>query len=548
MEQVERPESPVTLVEEAFKKYAGKTALVYMGRRFSYAELRELRDRFATGLANLGAKESDKVIIYLPNTPQWIIAFLAVMKIGAIAVPISPIYTSAEVGYMANDCGAETIICQDTNFGYVEEVMSRSSLKRGIYTNIADMLPLWKRTVGLLFDKVPRGKTEKREGMWRFTDLLKYSPQPLQADIKAGEHLSYILYTGGTTGLPKGVPSSHAGLYHGVRDIMEVVKGTYIEKGESRIILQLPLFHIFGMLILLGFGLGNGNTLILIPRPQVDSILEIIQRYKADLFLGVPTLYRMILENDRLEQYDLSSLRFCWSGGDVLPIEVFNRWERNFSIPPHQLYGTTETYLLATTALDRKPELKSVGAPVTSIKYKLVDSDTLEMVPEGTPGELLISSPWLLNTYLNKPEETAASFVELDGDVYYRTKDVLKMKNGELYFVDRSADVIKHKGYRVSASEIEIVLQDHPAVIGACAVGVPDPKVGERIKAFVVLKEDVRGVSSQDLMKWCRERLSVYKVPQYIEFRDMLPKSKVGKLLRREMRDEERRKITKKKQ
>ena len=168
-------------------------------------------------------------------------------------------------------------------------------------------------------------------------------------------------------------------------------------------------------------------------------------------------------------------------------------------------------------------------------------------MPPDAAGELCVSAPWLQKSYLNKPEETAEAYVEIDGDVYYRTRDVLKMKNGELFFVDRSADVIKHKGYRVSASEVEAVLQDNPGVIGACVVGVPDVKVGERIKAFVVLKEDVRGIGSRDLMKWCRERLSPYKVPQYIEFRDMLPKSKVGKLLRREIRDEERRKIDEKK-
>ena len=281
------------------------------------------------------------------------------------------------------------------------------------------------------------------------------------------------------------------------------------------------------------------------PRPEVDAILECIQRYKADLFLGVPTLYRMILENSRLDQYDLSSLRYSWSGGDVLPAEVFNRWERKMGVPLHQLYGSTEGELHTATRLSGKPTYGSVGVLATcgGKKYQIVDPETLKPVPEETPGELLVCAPFFLNYYVNKPDETADSFVSLEGDIYYRTRDVVAMKDGELHFVDRSADVIKHKGYRVAASEIEAVLQSHPTVIGACAVGVPDPKVGERIKAFVILKEDVRGVSSHQLTKWCRERLAPYKVPQYIEFRDMLPKSKVGKLLRREMRDEERAKI-----
>ncbi len=553
METLEREMTFIDALDEAFKKYATKTALLYLGRSISYAELRELVNRFATGLAGHGIniKENDKVIIYLPNTPQWVIAFLALLKMGAVAVPISPIYTPAEVIYMSKDCGAETIICQDTNFGYVKEVMPKSPLKTGIYTNIADMLPWWKRGVGFLFDKIPHGKVERGEGVWNFKNLLKYPSKPPEVPIKnPREHLAYILYTGGTTGLPKGVPHSHTILYYGIYDIIEVIEGTYVEKGNSRVIAQLPFYHALGLTAFFAYGLFKGNTSILIPLPQVDTILECIQRYKSDFFIGVPTLYRMILENDRLNQYDLSSLRYCLSGGDVLPVEVSSRWKEKTSIPVHQLYGSTEVLLMAATPLNKSPKLKSIGVPKTSTykKYKLVDPETLEEVPQGMPGELVVSAPYMMTAYLNKPEETVESFVEIDNEIYYRTKDILEAKNGELYFVDRSADVIKHKGYRVSASEIEAVLQDHSAVIGACVVGVPDSKVGERIKAFVVLKEDVRGIGSHDLIKWCRERLTPYKVPQYIEFRDMLPKSKVGKLLRREMRAEERRKVGKKKE
>jgi len=196
--------------------------------------------------------------------------------------------------------------------------------------------------------------------------------------------------------------------------------------------------------------------------------------------------------------------------------------------------------------LDREPVTGSVGLPLPSRQIRIVDTDTLETVPTGTSGELLVTSEYISKSYWKKPEETAKSYVEIDGKTWYRMKDFVRMDDdGQLYYVDRSADIIKHKGYRVSCSEIEAVLQDHTAVIGACVVGVPDARVGERIKSIVVLKEDVRGVSGSELTKWCRDRLAPYKVPQYIEFRDMLPKSKVGKLLRREVRDEERRRIAK---
>jgi long-chain acyl-CoA synthetase len=296
----------------------------------------------------------------------------------------------------------------------------------------------------------------------------------------------------------------------------------------------------------MGIALSLGNPTIVMPQPVVDAILETIRRYKATLLLGVPTFYRLILECDRLALYDLSSLKYCWSGGDVLPAEVFDRFGKLTKFPIRQVYGSTETGHLTFGTTNKKITATSLGKPFSSRKVRVVNPDTLEEVGRGQVGELIVSSPFLL-PYLNNPEETFRSFVEIDGMKWYRVGDYVKMdEDGELYFVDRTADVIKHKGYRVSASEIEAVLQDHPAVIGACVVGVPDPKVGERIKAIVVLKEDARGAGAHELNAFCRERLAPYKVPQYIEFRDMLPKSKVGKLLRRELRAEERRKFEKK--
>ncbi|MCK4583993.1 long-chain fatty acid--CoA ligase, partial [candidate division WOR-3 bacterium] len=330
-----------------------------------------------------------------------------------------------------------------------------------------------------------------------------------------------------------------------VNDITNVGEG-FIADGEEVFIMVNPLFHQMAQGVILGMVLTKGNTAVLMPIPQVDPILYAIQKYKGTLFLGAPTLYRMILENDRLDLFDLSSLKYCWSGGDVLPLEVYNRWRDKFNVPIYQVYGSTEVGFTAMSPLDREPVTGSVGLPLPSRQIRIVDTDTLETVPTGTSGELLVTSEYISKSYWKKPEETAKSYVEIDGKTWYRMKDFVRMDDdGQLYYVDRSADIIKYKGYRVSCSEIEAVLQDHTAVIGACVVGVPDARVGERIKSIVVLKEDVRGVSGSELTRWCRDRLAPYKVPQYIEFRDMLPKSKVGKLLRREVRDEERRRIAK---
>jgi len=534
-----------TRFERMCEKYPDRAAIIYLGERLSYAKLRDLINRFACALNNLGVSKGDRVMIYIANCVQWAIAFFGIQKIGAVAVPVSPIYTSYEIEYMINDSGAETIICQDTNFCYVQEVFPKTCLKNAVVTNLVDLLPLWKRSVGALFDKVPRGAVKKDRNVYSFKDLLKFPPQYPNVEIDPWEDLSYILYTGGTTGFPKGVPGNHIGMTSYVNDITDDVAGGYTREGADTYIAVNPLFHIMALGLFVAIGLNYGNTTILMPVPQVDAILGAIQRHHVRWLLGVPALYRMILENDRLDRYDLSSLRYCYCGGDVLPIEVYNRWKESFGIPIYQVYGSTEAGHVTYSRLDSEPELMSVGLPLKTRTCKVVNPDTLEPTPVGETGELLVTSDYTVKNYWKKPEETARSYVEIEGKVYYRMGDYVRQdERGEIYYVERSADIIKYKGYRISASEIEAVLQDHPTVIGACVVGVPDERVGERIKAMVVLKEDARGVDAPELVRWCRERLAPYKIPQYVEFRDMLPKSKVGKLLRREIREEERRRVS----
>ena len=533
-------------LERACEKYPDHPAIIYLGETFSYKKLKELIDRFSTALHDLGVRANDKVMLYIPNCPQFLIGYFGAQQVGAIPVPVSPIYTPYEIKYLINDSGAETVLCQDTNLRYIQEVLPETSLKRVIVTNYVDLLPWYKRAVGALFDKVPNGAVKKDRHVYLFKNLIhQYPPDPPKTDINPREHLCYILYTGGTTGFPKGCVSTHTGMVSFVEEVRQAGEG-YIQEGREVFMMVNPLFHQMAQGVILGMVLSRGNTAVLMPIPQVDSILEAIQRHKGTLFLGAPTLYRMILENDRLNRYDLSSLKFCWSGGDVLPLEVFNRWKKQFGIPIRQVFGSTEVGFVAMSPLDREPLPGSVGLPLPSREIRIVDPATLESLPPNTPGELLVTSDYIHKGYWNNPEETAASYVEIEGKTWYRMKDFIRRdEDGQLYYVDRSADVIKHKGYRISCSEIEAVLQDHPAIVGACVIGVPDPKVGERIKAIVVLKQDARGVGGTELMKWCRDRLAPYKVPGYIEFRDMLPKSKVGKLLRREIREEERRRITK---
>jgi len=536
-------------LSEVCKKYSDKTAIVYLGERFTYGRLETLIDKFATGLADMGVKPQDKVMLYISNCPQWIIANFAINKIGAVVVPVSPIYTAFEIEYMIKDAGIETVICLDTNFVYVKEVMAKTNLKRIIITNLADLVPPWKRIIGYMFDKIPMGKVEKGKDIYFFNEILKNSwPRPPEVSIDPWKDLAYVMYTGGTTGFPKGVPGNHIGEVSYINDVMEDVIKDYIDEGNDTVLMINPLFHIMAKGFCIAFGFNYGNKVILMPVPEVDAVLSAIERYKVRWMLGVPALYRMILESDRLDQYNLSSLRYCYCGGDVLPAEVFKTWKEKYGIALYQVYGSTEIGHVAYSRLNKEPRATTVGNPLKTRQCIVADRETLEILPLGELGELLVTSPYPIKQYLNKPEETAQSYVQINNETYYRMGDYVKMnEDGELEFVERTADIIKYKAYRVSASEVEAVLQDHPTVIGACVIGIADPKVGERIKAIVVLKEDAKGIGSTELLRWCRDRLAPYKVPQYIEFRDMLPKSKVGKLLRREVRDEEKRKLEKEK-
>ena len=484
------------------------------------------------------------MMLYIPNGIQWVVSWLGIQKLGAVAVPITPIYTPHDITYIANDSEAVAVVCADTNFGYVTSVLSETPLKKVIVSKMGDLLPWWKRSFGYLFDVIPRGKIALNENTYSFKKLLsggsKSALSPTDSH-RSGNDVAEILYTGGTTKFPKGVPLSH-NLFL-VSAMEQITMSNPIFTPEENVVMgNAPLFHVLGQTCSLAT-IFAGGSLILQPRINMDASFDAIQRYGAKTMIGVPALYRMILEHDRLDQYDLSSLVYCFSGGDVLPVEVGKRWKDRFGHSIFQGYGATETcggVSMCPVKKDNPP--KSVGQILPSKKIKIVDPKSLEPVEPGKPGELLVSSRHMVNTYLNKPEETREAFVELDGETWYRTADIMSLdEDGNLFFVDRTVDTIKHKGYRVSASEIEAVLQEHPAVIATCVVGLPDEKVGERIKAYVVLKEDIKGVTGYELIKWCREYLVSYKVPHYIEFRDMLPKSKVGKLLRREIRDEEKR-------
>lgn len=526
------------------EKYPQKIAVYFLGSSYSYRDILELSEQFASGLYEMGIRKRDRILMYLPNSVQFIISWLGIQRLGAVPVPISPIYTAFDLKYMANDTGAKIVICSDRNYGYVKQAMPETRLEHVIFTGLIELLPWWKKTFDFFADKAPKGKVEKSPRISSMKDVIKRGVHPAPKPDIRDRDIAQIMYTGGTTKHPKGVPMSH-GLFLVSSEEQLDVRNPLFPKHEDVILAGSPLFHIAGQTCSLATIVVGGGTMIVFPKVNLDAFFDAIEKLRAKSLVGVPAFYRMILEHDRVDQYDLSSLSYCFSAADVLPQDVAKRWTDKFHLPIYQGYGATETcggVIMCPT--DRESPLMSMGLKVPSKEIRVTDPDGVDAIPTGDPGELLVHSELMVWAYLNKPEETEKSFVIIDDKLWYRTGDIVRQdENGFVYFVDRTVDAIKHKGYRVSASEVEAVLQEHPAVIESCVVGIPDKKVGERVKAFVVLKKDVKGVTGYELTKFCRDRLPAYKIPQYIEFRDMLPKSKVGKLLRKEIRSEERKRL-----
>ncbi|WP_052666005.1 class I adenylate-forming enzyme family protein [Nitriliruptor alkaliphilus] len=528
-------------LEAIVGEHADRTAVVYLGSRITYGRLGRYIERAAAGFARLGVVAGDRVVVYLPNGPQWVVTWAALQRLGATVVPVTPFYGERELAYVCQDSASTTIVCTDVNYGYVAAIADEAGVENVVVTSMIDMLPAWKRGIGRLLDQVPRGSFPRNDGRTStFRALVATS-----GDLPPADHdpaaIAEIMYTGGTTGEPKGVPISRgqflAAAAEQRRQSMPVVP-----LGEDVVLQGAPLFHILGQTVGLG-ALLAGDTLVLLPRMNLDAVMDHIDRFRATTLFGVPTFFRMVLEHDRLDDYSLASLRYCFSGGDVLPVEVGRRWHDRVGTRIVQGYGATETCggITLTPAEEAVPD-GTVGRLLPLHEVLVVQPGTTDPVEPGGSGELLVHSEPMVDGYYNKPAETELAFVTIDGKRWYRTGDVVRFDDdGWCYFVDRSVDTIKHKGYRVAASKVEAVLQAHPSVLSACVVGVPDERVGERVKALIVVKADATDVSVDEIQQWCNQRLARYERPSAFEFRDMLPTSKVGKLLRREIRDEERR-------
>jgi len=538
--------SVVDTFNETTEKWKDKTAVVFYGRKMSYKEIRDQVDRFATALHDLGVKKGDTIALLLLNSPQFIIAYYGALKAGATLTAISPVYVSSEIKYQLEDSGARMIVCLDILYDNVEK--SGVKLDAVILTGIGEYLPGMKKFLGssvlrAVYQKMAAPPVElfEREGVYRFQDLIKkYPPNPPEIKFNVREDIVTLPYTGGTTGSPKGAVVTHYN-FAAARELADDFWGSVVEEGKEVVIAYLPFYHIYGQAVVMMGGLTQGYTSVLITTPDPDDILSALENYKGTIFYSVPALFEYLREYEKTNRVNWKKVKVLISGADALLEDTARGWEKRTGAPIHEGWGMTETTSVGMVNPYGRPKIGSFGVPMPGCVAAIVDPEGTKFLPVGETGEMVFKGPNVIPGYWQKPEATKETFVEIDGEKWLRTGDLAKMdEEGYFYFYDRKKDMIKYKGLQVFAREVEEVLTSHPQVREAGVIGVPDPEVGERVKAIVVLESEARGrVSEEDIKKYCAGKMAGYMVPKIIEFRGEVPKTDIGKVSRRELREEE---------
>jgi long-chain acyl-CoA synthetase len=532
------------LFNQVTEKYGKKTVLIFYGKEISYTKLRELVDRFATALADLGVKKGDTVALYLLNCPQYVIAYFAALRIGAKVTPISPVYTSHEIKHQLQDSDATTMVCQDILYDNVEK--TGVALKHVILTSILEYLPALKKLLGKgMLGKdyaelqVPTPEHRAQAGLLDFQELIKkYPPQPPQVAIDPKSDIAILPYTGGTTGLPKAAVLNHFNMVA----LQAQAKAFWpiLEEGKELVMAFLPFFHIYGQVVVMLNSLCRGYTMVLFTTPDIDDILSGMERYKASTFNGVPTMFEYLKEYEKTDRVNWKKLKLIACGADTLHDSTVEAWEKRTGAPIYEGYGMTETTGFSHGNPHLRQKRGSFGVPIPGMKAAIVEYEGTDFLPVGEVGEMILNGPNIMQAYWKREEETRQSLIDIDGEKWLRTGDIVSMdEEGYFHFFDRKRDLIKYKGYSVFARHVEEVLYQHPKIKAAGVVGVPDPKVGSLIKAYVVLESEARGkISEEEIIEFCKQNLAHYKVPKIIEFRGELPKTDVGKVSRRELREE----------
>ncbi|MBI4800739.1 MAG: long-chain fatty acid--CoA ligase [Desulfarculus sp.] len=524
------------LVRQKADQIPDKAALKFMGLTLTYGRLFEQVDRLATALAKRGIKSGDRVVLLMPNCPQFVISFYALMRLGATAVLANPLNVERELVFKFQDSGAKALIVLDLLSQRVNNIKKQVPLELIVYTSLADFLPF---PLNLLYpikrglDKaMPKVMIERDAATVMLKDLLKERAAPPAVKIDPRE-MAVLIYSGGTTGVSKGIMLSHQAL---VANATQVCAWGNLN-GQDSLLAVLPLFHGFGMSVCMNGPLSHGGTIILLPRFNAQEVCRVINKERPTIFAGVPTMFIAIKELPDIDKYDLKSLRGIFVGAAPLPLAVMEEFSQRTGAALIEGYGLTE----AVTAVACNPFLGTrkpgtIGIPFPDVEWKIVDlADGVTEVPIGQAGEIILRGPDLMMGYLNLPDKTAET---LKGGWLF-TGDIGVMdEDGYITLVDRKKDLVIIGGFNVFPSEVDEVLHQHPQVAEAVAVGLPHPRKGEYLKAYLVPKAGQR-IDPQEVIAFCQKNLTPYMVPREVEVRAELPKSMIGKVLRRSLREEE---------
>lgn len=541
---LEYPEAPLFhFLEESARKYPDRACTIFKGAVVTYKEMNEITDHIAAALAAMGVKKGDRVGIFMPNTPQFVMAYYGILKAGGVVVATNPLYTPPEIAHQANDSGVEIMFVMTNFYKTIKAAQPNTGIKKLIVTNLKETLPPLLRVLFTLAREKKGGfriEGGLAEGDVWFQDLLKQyanSPRP-KLDISP-EDTCLFQYSGGTTGVAKAAVALHRNV---VANTLQI-KNWFVnfEEGKETVLMAIPLFHVYGMVAGMNFAMASSAAMVMVPNPRdISDVLENISKYHPTTFPGVPTLYNAI--NNRPEvkagKISLRSIKACISGSAPLLRETKETFEALSGGKLFEGYGLSE----APTATHCNPlngvnKTGSIGMPLPDVNCKIISLDDGETeMPQGEIGELVIHGPQVMKGYHNMPTETANSLRTLkDGQVWLFTGDIAQMDgDGYFFIVDRKKELIKPGGFQVWPREVEEAIAAHPKVLEVGVAGIPDPYRGETVKAWIVLKPG-QEATADEIKAWCKERLAAYKVPTHYEFRSELPKTTVGKILRREL-------------
>lgn len=522
---------PEALTRSALR-FPDNPALIYFGTVITYRGLENLVNRFAKALRALGVKKGDKVAMILPNIPQIVIAQYAAFRVGAVNVMNNPLYTEHELAHQLNDSESTVLVTLDLFHPVARKLQDITGAKKAILCSLADYLP---EPLKPLF---PPADVPAAEGLYRFMDLIGPQPDDPVPNEASLEELGALIYTGGTTGLSKGVMLSHANISFNTQQFRNWYIG--LKDGEESLLAIFPFFHAAGWTGLQNTSIYAGWADILVPRPEPDRILDLLEKFKPTLLPGVSTIFVALLNSERFRKMDLSFVKAYLTGSAPMAVETIKMLKETRNVPLVNVYGLTEITPMGTATPwggDEKPG--TVGIPFPNTDLKLVDLETGKTeVKLGEAGEICFKGPQVMMGYYKNPEET--SKVLIDGWLY--TGDIGVMDaDGYVTIVDRKKDMIIASGFNIYPKEIDELLMTHPKILEVCTIGVPDPYRGENVKTFVVVKPG-QTMTEEEVTSFCRQTLAAYKIPKMVEFLEALPKSAVGKILRRELRDLEMKK------